>query len=32
MKDSNNSRRDFLRKSSFLALAGLGAQFFHLLS
>ena len=28
MKDSNNSRRDFLRKSSFLALAGLGAQFF----
>lgn len=23
-----NSRRDFLRKSSFLALAGLGAQFF----
>lgn len=28
MKDSNNSRRDFLRKSSFLAIAGLGAQFF----
>ncbi|HNP97751.1 MAG TPA: superoxide dismutase [Bacteroidia bacterium] len=28
MENSNNSRRDFLRKSSFLALAGLGTQLF----
>lgn len=27
-KDMESSRRDFLKKSSFLALAGLGAQFF----
>lgn len=28
MNDSSNPRRDFLKKSSFLALAGLGASFF----